>query len=201
MRNRLAVLIALGVVCLAAVPPTAAWAEESPKTAVKTPKDTVPLESLLAEVRETLAVAEQLARQKDLPPLESVTLGLQTVAVTETGHTVKLFIFKFGTTTTTRETNTIVLTLTPPPPSTTKGVAQIKSNLVGAMLAASEAVKAARGTLPGLEAKQVACEYSFGVTKEGTGGLTLEVLPISVDAHGATSRQGVQTITVSFKKP
>jgi hypothetical protein len=200
MRSRLTAVVPLAVVCLAAVPSTTAWADETPKTTVASPKDAVPLENLLREVKETLAVAEGLAREQDLPPLESVTLTLETVAVKDSGGTVKLFVFQFGATTTTTDTNRIVLTLTPPPPSTQKGLAQVKSNLVKAMLAASEAVKAARGSLPGLEATQVVCEYSFGVKKEGTAGLTLDVLPISVDAHGAASKQGVQTITVSFKK-
>jgi hypothetical protein len=173
------------------------------KPTVASPKDTVPLENLLTEVKEALAVAQQLAKEKNLPALESVTLTLQTVAVKGLGGTVRLFIFKLGATTTTTGTSKIVLTLTPPGPSEEKALGPVESNLVNAMLAASEAVKAARGSLSGFEAKQVVCEYSFGVKEEGSGtvGLTLELVPISVEVGGDVSKQAIQTVTVSFKRP
>jgi hypothetical protein len=201
MRSRWIALVPLAVVCLAAVPLTTVWADETPKMAVAPPKDSVPLDSLLKEVRGALAVAQQLAKEQSLPALESVTLALQTVAVRSEGVTVRLFIFKIGSTTTTTGTNRIVLTLTPPPPSAIKGAAEVQANLVNAMLAASEAVKAARGGLPGFEPKQVVCEYSFGVTQDGSGALSLEILPVSLEASGGASKQAVQTVTVSFRKP
>ena len=129
-----------------------------------------------------------------------MTLTLQTVAVTTQGGVVKLFIFQWGATTTTTGSNTIVLTLTPPPPSAKRAGAPVKANLVNAMLAASEAVNAARGSLPGFEAKQVVCEYSFGVTKGSTGGISFEILPVSVSGSATASRQAVQTVSLSFKK-
>jgi hypothetical protein len=200
MRSRLAALVPLAVLCLATVPPTPVWADETPVTALASPKGTVPLESLLVEVKDALAVAERLAQDRNLPPLESVTLTLQTVAVTTQGGVVKLFIFKLGKTTTTTGTNTIVLTLTPPQPSTDKGLAPVTDNLVNAMLAASEAVKAARGSLPGFEPKQVVCQYSFGVKKEGSGGISFEILPVSVSGDATAGKQAVQTVALSFKK-
>ena len=200
MRSRLAAFVSLAVLCLAAAPPTPVWAEATPVTSLVSPTKTVPLESLLVQVKNALAVAEQLAQEKNLPPLESVTLTLQTVAETTQGGAVKLFIIKWGTTTTKASTNTIVLTLTPPPPATEKGLAPVTDNLVNAMLAASEAVQAARGGLKGFEATQVVCEYSFGVKKEGAGEISFEILPVSVSGGTTAARQAVQTVSLSFKK-
>ena len=200
MRSRLAAFVPLAVLCLAAATPAPVWAEATPATSLVSPTNTVPLESLLGQVRDALAVAERLAQENNLPPLESVTLTLQTVAVAEQSGTVKLFIIKWGTTTTKASTNTIVLTLTPPPPSTAKSLGPVKDNLVNAMLAASKAVQAARGSLPGFEPKQVVCEYSFGVKKEGSGGISFEILPVSVSGGATTARQAVQTVSLSFQK-
>jgi Trypsin-co-occurring domain 2 len=200
MRSRLAVFVSLAVLSLAVLPPTPVCAQATPVRPLVSAKNSVPLESLLVQVKDALAVAERLAQEKNLPPLESVTLTLQTVAVTTQGGTVKLFIFKWGTTITTTSTKTVVLTLTPPPPSTEKSLAPVTDNLVNAMLAASEAVQAARGSLPGFEPKQVVCEYSFGVRQEGAGGISFEILPVSVSGDASASRQAVQTVSLSFKK-
>ena len=200
MRGRLAVLVPLAVLCLAAAAPVPVLAEATPVTPLVAPDNTIPLESLLVEVKDALAVAERLAQDRSLPPLESVTLTLQTVAVTTQGGVVKLFIFKWGRIDTTTGTNTIVLTLSPPQPSTKKSLTPVTDNLVNAMLAASEAVKAARGSLPGFEAKQVVCQYSFGVRKEGSGGISFEILPVSLSGDASVSKQAVQTVSLSFKQ-
>ena len=64
MRSRLAALVPLAVLCLATVPPTPMWADVAPVAALAPPKGTVPLESLLVEVKDALAVAEGLAQRK-----------------------------------------------------------------------------------------------------------------------------------------
>ena len=57
-----------------------------------------------------------------------------------------------------------------------------------------------RGSLPGFEPKQVVCQYSFGVKKEGSGGISFEILPVSVSGDATASKQAVQTVSLSFKQ-
>jgi hypothetical protein len=164
----------------------------------------VAVEELLDQVKDALGLANEKAPM-DHARLDSVTLGLQTVAVQEDNGRITFFIFQFGRATTTTSTSTITLTLSKPEEAKPKRVlagergpsfAPALANLV---IAAWQAVNAGRGRIEGLEPTNVSCEISFGVTKESSGGLSLAIVPVSAEAGRVSSRQAVQTITITFK--
>ena len=160
---------------------------------------TVTLEELLKEVKAALAVAERDAEQRNLLPLKSVELKIQTAVSKEQGGTFKLLVLKLGSKKTLSQTQTLKLTLTPPGPSKEKG--GIATGLSRVILSASEAVKTAQASDLGYEPQQVVAEYSFGIKGDRSGSFSLEVLPMSLEVGGASTLQATQTITVTFEKP
>jgi hypothetical protein len=163
----------------------------------------VAVDELLEQVQDALGLANEKA-PKDHAQLDSVTLGLQTVAVQEKGGKITFFIFEFGREIRTTSTSTITLTLSRP--ETAKAKAEglsappsFASALADLIVAAWRAVNAGRDKIEGLQPTKVSCEISFGVNKDSSGKLALAFVPVSAEAGKVSSRQAVQTITVTFK--
>jgi hypothetical protein len=201
MQLRLPVRVPLAVVYLMAA--GLAIAEPASSSAQTNAADNmVAVEELLDQVQDALGLAERNA-PRDHPRLDSVTLGLKTIASRVDGGRIRLFIFQFGRETETTSTSTITLTLSRPeaararegrlvaPPSFVSGLA----DLIGA---AWQAVNAGRNRVDGLQPTKVSCEISFGVRRENNRQLSLAVVPVSVEAGRVSSQQAVQTIAITF---
>jgi hypothetical protein len=193
----------LAVVCLAPVN-LSIGAPAPPPAPTPTSENLVAVGELLDQVKDALGLANERA-PKDHAQLDSVTLGLQTVAVQAEDGRITFFIFQFGSATTTTSTSTITLTLSRPEAATPTRFATGERRppfapaLAELIVAAWQAVEAGRGKIEGLQPTKVSCEISFGVRKEGTRGLVLATVPVSATAGRVSSRQAVQTITITFK--
>ncbi|MBI4914311.1 MAG: hypothetical protein HY825_00550 [Acidobacteria bacterium] len=134
--------------------------------------------------------------------LDSVTLELEAVAVTQIGFHVRFFILEFGRTRTATATSALTLVLARPGAQRPeRGLAQ-QSRLVqalsAAIVAAGEVASAGWDSIEGLVPKSVSCQVSFGVTREGNQGLNVAAMSLTAGAGRVSSQQSVQTIKMTF---
>jgi len=139
----------------------------------------------------------------NVPPLDSVTLQLQTQTDINGTGGVNLWFIKFsgGVDKTTSTKTTLVLK----PAVVRAAVANrnldqtISNTLYGAAKGIHDA-QIGEGSLP-LLVDSLSSEFSFTVKKNGSGGIQFNLLPIGGSATGGVSASDVQTITVKFAKP
>jgi Trypsin-co-occurring domain 2 len=187
----------LAVVSLAFAAPASLPAQTT------TADNRVAVEELLGQVQDALGLAETNAPTGHAR-LDSVTLELKTVAARVEGGRIRFFIFQFGSETETTSTSTITLTLSRPEVAKVRAAELLApppfvSGLKDLIVAAWEAVNAGRDRIEGLQPTKVSCEISFGVRRQGNRQLSIAVVPLSVEAGRASSRQAVQTITITFR--
>ncbi len=174
-----------------------------PQTAAPAPPpdDAIGVSALLDQVRNALTLSAERAPGMRAR-LASVTLTLQTVAVKDRNNRVTFFILQFGSRTTTTSTSKVSLTISRPDAATTRSAVPpqpLAKALADAIVAGWQAQEDARGAIAGLEKSEVTCEISFGVRKEGQGGLTLTLAPITIEGGRTSAQEAVQTVTVTFR--
>ena len=146
----------------------------------------------------------ELAKNKALPPLESVTLTLQTVRATSSGGTVKFFVVGGSQSLEQSRTESVTIKLVPPDPDAARAVGgseAVYADLKASILRVADAARDAETGVTGvLEMASIGTELAFSV-KGGTelsGGFKIE--PIDVSAKGSEANQAVHKIGVSFAR-
>jgi hypothetical protein len=142
----------------------------------------------------------------ELPPLESVTLTLQTTSVTTDGITFKIYVIGVGTTAEITNTEQLTLKLTPPPPDVEHPIGasgDLYQNLVDTIVAAAKAShQASSAAAPTLLIDSVGAQVAFGIKETKTGNLGIDIKPIiSIGPSGSLAQQASNKIDLSFKKP
>jgi hypothetical protein len=162
------------------------------------------IDSVLAEVQNGLAVAQTEIEKLRMPPLESVTLTLQTEYNSKAGPKLKLFVLSFGATWERQRSNELVLKLVPPNPgksvqmSKTEG---LSDQLVEALVSVAVGVKDASNRKPPLNLESLKAEFGFVVKTSVNGAAKFEILPVGVELGGDFSKKAVHKIAVSFASP
>ncbi len=180
-----------------------AAAQEVEAARIAEPQNTV--ETVLAEVQRALAgVQQSLAEEEvDLPPLQSVTVTLQTVLARSGSGGFRLLVFSFKRNWERRESHQLVLTLTPsdwepkgrPQPSVAK-------ELEKAIIDAAKGVHAAReGARVPLDLTGLQAEIGFVVKTGARAGARIEILPVTPGLGRDLSKTAIQRIRLTFKRP
>jgi hypothetical protein len=158
------------------------------------------LEAVVDSVRGALNEA-QTNNVPGFPPLKSVTIKLQTVASRSVGGQVQLLVFSLGTRYTADAASTVELEMVPPKTSEKESIAagpELKDALAQAITLAKVGVlKASKGSPP-LAMKTIAIDLKFTVETQGSGGATVTLAPLGIEASGKISREKVQTVSLVF---
>ena len=163
----------------------------------------VPIDGLLANIQLALLDIQGQASKESLPPLDAVTLTLQTEYKKAAGGGIKLFIISFGKKWERTRSHELKLELKPPSPLATRPVSKdaVTEHLVNAVLSAVRGAEAARKRKPPLELNTLTAEFGFVVEEKGSGGLKYELLPVGFDVAGDLSNKAVHKVAVVFKRP
>jgi hypothetical protein len=158
---------------------------------------------VLAEVQGALQRAQDVLAASSLPPLQSVQLTLHTQAERDAAGRVKVLFIGFGGGPGASASQEVVLTLVPPKPKAQARPAfepprTAADTIVGFIEAAAQAVRAAEGGNPPLQAKSLTVDLSFTVTQSASGGLQFDFGPVSASAAGDTRSSSEQRIKITF---
>lgn len=163
----------------------------------------VAIDSVLNEIQRGLTQAQVEIADNKLPPLESVTVTLQTEYVKKGGPKVKLFIISFGQTWEKQSSNELTLVLKPPKKATEAvGTHEgLSDQLVDAIVSAASGVQAAKDRKPPLLLDSMKAEFGFVVNTNTSGGIKFEIVPVTAELSGELSKKAVHKITVNFANP
>ena len=158
---------------------------------------------LLTEVQRALLTVQNSTEKEDIPPLDSVTLQLSTQFVKEGGGKVNIYIVSLGAMVSEDASHTIRLKLSPPKPGTGANVSgnKISDQLAEAIKSAARAVKMAKAGNPPLNLTELSAEMKFVVQKEGAGGLSFVILPVTAELGGKLKSIEIHEISITFQKP
>ena len=165
----------------------------------------VAIDSVLNEIQRGLTQAQVTIADSKLPPLESVTLTLQTQRYDKKGGPkFTLFIISFGQTWEKQSSNELTLVLKPPQKTATEEVGTpvgLSNQLVDAIVSAARGVQAAKDRTPPLLLDSMKAEFGFVVNTNTSGGIKFEIVPVSAEMSGELSKKAVHKISVSFANP
>lgn len=166
----------------------------------------VAIDSVLSQIQRGLTQAQLTLAdsQPRLPPLESVTLTLQTEFDKKGGPKFKLWVISFGQTWEKQSSNELVLVLKPPSGTATEEVGTpegLSDQLVDAIVSAARGVQAAKDRQPPLLLDNMKAELGFVVSTNTSAKVAFEILPVSAELGGDLSRKAVHKISISFANP
>ena len=176
-------------------------------TAAAAPGSTSATTTLQGEVRvgEVIpivirALQDTQSSLSGLPPLKSVTLTLATTVEKVQGGEFELFV-KIGGERATSSTHEIVVELSPPTSnaheiSAKDLYAELKDAILAAARAAADANAAAKDIL---KTSSFSTEIGFDVKRTVSGGIELDVAPVTIGASGARTTKHANKITISFE--
>lgn len=163
--------------------------------------------AVVSLIRSALEEA-QTNNVKGFPKLSKATVSLNTVATKGGGLVFKFLVFTIGTKIESEQTSVLTFELTPPPTVDSGATASIDPNKVKLALAqalnsAKQSVieingKTGTGQPPILSTSKVVIELKFAVSKSGSGGVDVQLLPIGIEGTGSVKRNQVHSLTLVF---
>jgi hypothetical protein len=182
-----------------------------PPQAAPPPKDAVPLELVVAQVKDALQEYQtNLGGGSDaLPPLSSAEFDFKTTTATTIGLTISLFIFKIGGSHEKDVVNDVTYTYSvPKPPAALRSAKkslradkkpspQLKDQLVQTIRSAAAAIKTA-GTVGKLPFSKLSVTIQYGVKWDGTAGATAPIQLVTLGITGEKSKNTVQSVKLVF---
>lgn len=167
------------------------------------------VEDVVSVVKRALHDAQRkINDQKALPPLEAVTLTLQTSVTKTLDGTFKIVVVTFGETVEAANTQQVTIKLIPPPPTAPQPIAADNSTykalvdaIVGAADAARRTTNAAHGEPTPLVLNSIATEIAVSIKRTTTGGLGIDITPITISGKGSVATLNANKINISFKTP
>lgn len=159
------------------------------------------VEQVLNNVQRALIIVQDQAEETSLPKLSSVTVKLSTQIISVGKGKVEFFVISLGGGASAETAQTLTLKLVPPKPGTPSPVAtsDIAQSLAGAIVSAARGVKKAMTDKPPLTLVELTANIKFVVKKEGGGGVSFNILPLSIELGGDVKNVEIQEITVTFK--
>jgi hypothetical protein len=160
------------------------------------------ISTFLTQVQKGINLAKTQIDQARFPPLDSVTLVLQTeTQYSGTAH-LNLWFIKLGGGTT--KTNSGQMTLILKPPKTVPAPVAAESfdrTLAQAIIGAAKGVKDAQLGDPPLKLDSFTADFGFTVNVKGDAGIEIKLVPIGGDAELGASKTNVHKMTVKFAYP
>ncbi|MGD9055393.1 MAG: hypothetical protein PVJ41_01200 [Desulfobacterales bacterium] len=163
-------------------------------------EDNVVLDELLTEVQKTLIRVNNSIEKDQLPPLNKITLKLNSTLVTKADGKVSLYIVQLGATVTNETVQEIKLELKPPKPSDAALVRSIEDSLATAIIEAAKSAHKASQRKPPLRLSKLTATIRFVVKTEGSGGVNFKLLPVTVKLGGKVRDAATQQIIIEFKR-
>lgn len=163
------------------------------------------IDQLVQQIQIGLAKVQKDLTAQGLPPLDSVTLDLQTEAKRQVGAKINLYVISFGKKWERDRSQEVEITLQPPSPSLPLHAAaapSIADELVGAIESAAMGTEKAKANqeVP-LRVTGLKAILNFVVQADTSGGLNFKISPITVDFSGDLANSAIQKITVLYQTP
>ena len=172
----------------------------SPDGSTKASDDGAELAAVMASIRESIAEA-QTHDVPGFPPLQSITLKLQTTVSRSVGGEIRYLVFSIGSTSGVDTVSTLELEMRPPASRATEKLlpaASLKETLAKAIhIAKIGVVEAAKGDSP-LLMKKIDIDQKFVVQVEGAAGGGVKLLPLGIEGTGRISKEKVQSVRLTF---
>ena len=173
------------------------------KKSAPNPNESVTIQAVVAQVKEALSNVQTKLTNKQLPPLKSVKLTLQTVATGKAGAKISFWVITIGGSIQKESTQEVVLELVPPKPGNPVNISSetFTKALEDSILDVAQGVQGAdQGNMP-LQLNNLTVTLGFTVTAEGTAGAKLTLAPVTLDISGQKDKKVVQKLEVSYGTP
>lgn len=170
----------------------------SPRASAET--QGLPLADLIRETKVALLRVQEKAEARNLPPLSSVVLEVNTVQEVEANGSVKFLVVELGGGPASETTSIFKIKLVPPHPGEGTDVANIElaDRLAEGILASARSLAEAKEGKPSLNAAEVSVALKFGLTRSVNGGLSIEFPPFELQGGGKVKASEVQIVTVTY---
>jgi len=170
------------------------------KNSSQNSNNTVTIQAVVAQVKEALSNVQTKLTAKQLPPLKSVKLTLQTVATSKAGGKISFWVITIGGSLQKEASQEVVLELVPPKPGRPVNMSSetFTNALEDSILEAAQGVQGAdQGSLP-LELQNLTVTLGFTVTAEGAAGAKLTLTPVTLGISGQKDRKVVHRLEVAY---
>lgn len=166
----------------------------------------IPLKDVITVIKRALQASQNKISDDNLPPLESVTLTLQTSKVKSGEFTLNLFVIGGSQNSESSDTQQLVIKLTPPKPNAETAVSaslyqQLVDAITAASTAASEARTAASGNPVPLSLSSISTELAVSIKRVEGGNIGIDLTPLKLGGKVGETTQGLHKITLSFATP
>jgi hypothetical protein len=161
----------------------------------------IQVSEVVKEIQETLQELSEKP-QANVPRFESAEISLETVTKQESGGEFKLLVISIGSSISNSMVQTVYYKLVPPTPKL--GVAEnkdISRELGKAIIKAAQEINAALKPGANLELKQLSATVKFEVEKTSSGGVEVEVAPVTLGGTATKSRGASHSVTLNFEVP
>jgi hypothetical protein len=160
----------------------------------------ISVDSVVKEINKALQEISD-KRPADLPAFESAEVALETVTKEENNGEFKLLVVSLGSTISTAMSQTVSFKLVPPPPR--KGITDkaIGSQLSKAIIKAAEDIHQALENQPSLKLKQLSASVKFEVENSASGGVEVELTPVTLGGKYSKAKGVSHVITLNFEVP
>jgi hypothetical protein len=167
--------------------------------------DSVLVSELLTLIQRGINAARpEIDRMGNVPPLDSVTLQLQTETQEGASAGINLWFVKIGGGKTNTASTQMTLILKP----ATSGRSAVSAvpldeTIKNTLIAAAKGVHDAQAGATGvpLLLDSLSADFGFTVKKSGSGGIEFKLVPIGGSATVDVAKTDVHKITVKFAKP
>ena len=160
----------------------------------------LPLADMIREIKVALLRVQEKAEARNLPPLSSAVLDVNTIQEIGGEGSVKFLVVEVGGGPTTNSTTEVEITLVPPPPGSGTDVAnlQFADRLADVILASAKSLAEAGQGKPPLNVSSVRVAVKFGLIRTANGGVSLEFPPFEFKAGAKIKASEIQTVTVTY---
>jgi hypothetical protein len=191
----------LSIALLCVFVPVVASAKAKPKP--KASADPLTVSDLLNLVQKGINTAKaEIDKYNDVPPLDSVTLVLQTETKSSVTAGVNLWFVKIGGGGSNDVSNQMTYVLKPPkaPPAKNVGDEKLDQQIALALEGAAQGVHDAQKIIP-LLLDSLQADFAFTVIKNADGGVQFTLAPWGGSFDAGISKTAVHKITVKFATP
>jgi hypothetical protein len=164
------------------------------------PNESVTIQAVVSQVKEALSNVQTKLTNKQLPPLKSVKLTLQTVATSKAGAKISFWVITIGGSLQKEASQEVVLELVPPKAGNPVNISSesFTKALEDSILDVAQGVQGAdQGSLP-LKLQNLTVTLGFTVTAEGTAGAKLTLTPVTLDISGQKDKKVVHKLEVAY---
>jgi hypothetical protein len=180
--------------------PTSLLTRVPQNKSVADPNASVTIQDVVSQGKDALSNVQTKLANKQLPPLKSVKLTLQTVATNKAGATISFWVITIGGSLQKDATQQLVIELVPPKAGNASNVSSenftqaLEDSIINAAVGVQNA---AQGPVP-LQLNSLAVTLGFTVTAEGTAGAKLTLAPITLDVSGTKNKKALHTLEVTY---